>query len=140
KRLRRGERTEMEIALKTIRGDTRWIHLANQPIIGLGGSVTRFIGVVHDITDRKTNEEVLRSQALAIEVMHEGVVLSDSGGVIRMTNPAFDRMFRIVAGSFIGRHLDQLPCHPPLDRRIAESADEAAARSGAPLVSELTVR
>ncbi len=86
--------------------------------------------MVHDITDRKANEEVLRSQALAIEVMHEGVVLSDSGGIIRMTNPAFDRMFRIVAGSLIGKHLDQLPCDPPLDRRIAESADEVAARVG----------
>jgi len=137
KRLRAGERTEMELALKTFRGDTRWIHLANQPIVALDGSINRFIGVVHDITDRKANEEVLRSQALAIEVMHEGVVLSDSGGIIRMTNPAFDRMFGFVAGSFIGKHLRQLPCDPPLDRRIA---DEAAARSGAPLVSELTVR
>lgn len=139
KRLRRGERTVAELALKTLRGDIRWIHLANQPIIGLDGSVSRFIGVVHDITDRKTNEEVLRSQALAIEVMHEGVVLSDSGGIIRMTNPAFDRMFGSVAGSLIGKHLSQLPCDPALDRRIAESADEATARSGAPLVSELTV-
>jgi len=140
KRLRSGERTEMEIALKTLRGDTRWIHLANQPIIGLDGSVTRFIGVVHDITDRKTNEEVLRSQALAIEVMHEGVVLTDSGGIIRMTNPAFDRMFGSIGGALIGKHLRQLPCDPPLDRRIAEFADEATARAGAPLVSELTVR
>ncbi len=129
----------MELALKTLRGETRWVHLANQPLIDADGKVNRFIGVVHDITDRKNNEEVLRSQALAIEVMHEGVVLSDSGGIIRMTNPAFDRMFRILAGSFIGKHLDQLPCDPPLDRQIAESADEAAARAGTPLVSELTV-
>jgi len=136
-RLRAGERTETELALRTLRGDTRWVHLANQPIVAYDGSISRFIGVVHDITDRKANEEVLRSQALAIEVMHEGVVLSDSGGIIRMTNPAFDRMFGFVAGSFIGKHLRQLPCDPPLDRRIA---DEAAARSGAPLVSELTVR
>ena len=140
KRLQQGERTVMELALKTLRGDTRWIHLANQPIVGLDGTISRFIGVVHDITDRKTNEEVLRSQALAIEVMHEGVALSDSGGVIRMTNPAFDRMFGVLAGSLIGKHLRQLPCEPPLDRRIAEFADEAAARAGAPLVSELTVR
>jgi PAS domain S-box-containing protein len=139
-KLRRGERTEIEMAVKTLRGATRWIHLANQPVISGDGNVTRYIGVVHDITDRKTSEEVLRSQALAIEVMHEGVVLSDNDGVIRMTNPAFDRMFRIAAGSFIGQHLDQLPCDPPLDRRIAESADQAGARSGAPLVSELTVR
>jgi len=140
KRLREGERTVVELALKTLRGDTRWIHLANQPIVGLDGMVNRFIGVVHDITDRKTNEELLRTQALAIEVMHEGVVLSDSVGVIRMTNPAFDRMFGVIAGSLIGKHLRNLPCDPPLDRRIAESADEAAARAGTPLVSELTVR
>ena len=139
-RIRRGERTVTELALKTLRGETRWVHLANQPLFNADGKVNRFIGVVHDITDRKANEEVLRSQALAIEVMHEGIVLSDSDGIIRMTNPAFDRMFGIVAGSLIGRHLDQVPCHPPLDRRIAESADEIAVRSGAPLVSELTVR
>jgi len=138
-KLRRGERTEMELALKTLRGEARWVHLANQPLIDADGKVNRYIGVVHDITDRKNNEEVLRSQALAIEVMHEGVVLSDSDGIIRMTNPAFDRMFRIVAGSYIGKNLAQLPCDPPLDRQIAESADEAAARAGTPLVSELTV-
>jgi PAS domain S-box-containing protein len=139
-KLRRGERTVMEMALRTLRGETRWVHLANQPLISHDGQVHRFIGVVHDITDRKTNEEVLRSQALAIEVMHEGAVLSDGGGIIRMTNPAFDRMFRIERGALLGKHLDQLPCDPPLDRRIAESADDAAARTGAPLVSELTVR
>jgi PAS domain S-box-containing protein len=139
KRLRAGAPSEMELAMKTFRGDTRWIHLANQPVVGPEGSVERFIGVVHDITDRKMGEEVLRSQALAIEVMHEGVVLSDSAGVIRMTNRAFDRMFGFVAGSLIGKHLQALPCDPPLDRRIAES-DEATASAGAPLVSELMVR
>ena len=138
-RLRRGERTETELALRTLSGVTRWVHLANQPVISADGIVKRFVGVVHDITDRKANEEVLRSQALAVEVMHEGVVLSDSGGIIRMTNPAFDRMFRLATGSYIGKHLDQLPCDPPLDRRIAEFADEAGTRAGAPLVSELTV-
>jgi PAS domain S-box-containing protein len=138
-KLRRGERTEMEMQLKTHHGETRWIHLANQPIVALDGSVQRYIGVVHDITDRKSDEEVLRSQALAIEVMHEGVVLSDSSGRIHMTNPAFERMFRLDPGAVIGTHLRMLPCVPPLDRRIAESADAPDASSGAPLVSELTV-
>ncbi len=139
-RLRKGESTETVMALKTLCGATRWVHMANQPIVEPDGSINRFIGVVHDITDRKANEEVLRSQALAVEVMHEGVVLTDGEGVIRMTNPAFDRMFGVGAGELIGKRLDQLPCDPPLDRRIAESTAEAAARSGAPLVSELTVR
>ena len=96
--------------------------------------------MVHDITDRKANEEVLRSQALAIEVMHEGVVLSDSGGIIRMTNPAFDRMFRIVAGSFIGK--TARASFPAIRRSTGASPNPPTrprARSGAPLVSELTV-
>jgi PAS domain S-box-containing protein len=138
-RLRGGERTEMEFSLRTLTGATRWVHLANQPIVSADGSIDRYIGVVHDITDRKVNEEVLRTQALAVEVMHEGVVLSDSQGVIRMTNPALDRMFRVSAGQLTGRKLADLPCEPPLDRRIAEFADEAGTRVGAPLVSELTV-
>jgi PAS domain S-box-containing protein len=140
KRLRLGERTQLELALKTLKGDKRWIHLANQPIIDFDGNITRYIGVVHDITDRKADEEVLRSQALALEVMREGVALSDSGGIIRMSNPAFDRMFGMVTGSLIGKHLSHLPCYPALDRRIAESADGPTASTGAPLVSELTVR
>ncbi len=138
KRLVGGERTEMDLAVRTPRGETRWIHLANQPLPSASGVITRFIGVVHDITDRKVNEEVLRSQALAVEVMHEGVVLSDSGGIIRMTNPAFDRMFGAIAGSLIGRNLNTLPCDPPLSRHIAESGDRTSA--GSPLVSELAVR
>ena len=32
-RLRSGERTEMDMALKTLSGATRWVHLANQPIV-----------------------------------------------------------------------------------------------------------
>jgi PAS domain S-box-containing protein len=138
-RLRKGESTEMELRLRTFDGRTRWVHLANQPIIAADGSITRYVGVVHDITDRKSSEEVLRTQALAIEVMNEGVVLSDATGHIHMTNPAFDRMFRREHGELIGKHLDQIPCDPPLDRRIAEFADGAVARAGAPLVSELTV-
>ncbi len=138
-RLRRGEATETVMALKTLRGAVRWVHMANQPIVAPDGSISRFIGVVHDITDRRANEEVLRSQALAVEVMREGVVLTDGEGVIRMTNPAFDRMFGVAAGELIGKRLDQLPCDPPLDRGLAESTAEAAARSGAPLVSEVTV-
>jgi PAS domain S-box-containing protein len=139
-RLRRGERSEIEFALRTVRGEKRWIHLANQPLVSVDGSVSRYIGVVHDITDRKTNEEVLRSQALAVEVMQEGVVLSDGSGVIRMTNPAFDRMFGAPRGSLINKRLGELPCDPPLDRRIAETTDESAPRPGVPLLSELTVR
>ena len=139
-RLRRGERSEIEFALRTVRGEKRWIHLANQPLVSVDGSVSRYIGVVHDITDRKTNEEVLRSQALAVEVMQEGVVLSDGSGVIRMTNPAFDRMFGAPRGSLINKRLGELPCDPPLDRRIAETSDESAPRPGVPLLSELTVR
>src|SRR6185436_2629822 len=31
-RILRGERTVVELALRTMRGETRWVHLANQPL------------------------------------------------------------------------------------------------------------
>ena len=137
--LRSGQRTETELALTRFDGTIRWVHLAKQPLVATDGSITRFIGVVHDITDRKNTEEVLRTQALAIEVMHEGVVLSDKDGVIRMTNPAFDRMFRVERGGLIGKRIVDLPCNPRLDGGIAASADAPGAPTGAPFVSELAV-
>jgi PAS domain S-box-containing protein len=140
KRLYAGERTDWEAPLKTHRGATRWVHVSNQPVPSADGVVRRFIGVVQDVTDRKADEEVLRSQALAIEVMQEGIVLSDSDGIIRMTNPAFDRMFRSQPGELTGTKLSELPCDPPLSRHIAAWSDDAAARAGAPFVAELTVR
>ncbi|HTU64768.1 MAG TPA: PAS domain S-box protein [Steroidobacteraceae bacterium] len=139
-RIRRGESTEMELRMRTLGGETRWVHMANQPIVSNDGSITRYIGVVHDITDRKTSEEVLRTQALAIEVMNEGVVLSDADGHIHMTNPAFDRMFRRTRGELLGRHMGQLGCEPPLNGLVAEFGDDTGARAGAPLVCELTLR
>lgn len=138
-RIRRGEANELELRMRTLGGETRWVHMAMQPIVSADGTISRYIGVVHDITDRKTSEEVLRTQARAIDVMNEGVVLSDAEGHIHLTNPAFDRMFRRTRGELLGRHLDQLACDPPLDRRIAEFADDLGSRSGAPLVCELTV-
>jgi PAS domain S-box-containing protein len=75
-----------------------------------------------------------------VEVMHEGLVLSDSDGIIRMTNPAFDRMFGVGSGSLIGHHLCELPCNPPLDRRIAETGDEGTLPREVPMLSELAVR
>jgi PAS domain S-box-containing protein len=140
KRLFNGERTDWEAPIKTVRGATRWVHVSNQPVPSADGVVRRFIGVVQDITDRKASDEVLRSQALAIEVMQEGIVLSDAEGIIRMTNPAFDRMFRTQPGDLAGLRLDDLPCDPPLSRQILEQGEGAAARTGAPFVAELTVR
>jgi PAS domain S-box-containing protein len=135
-----GLRTETELAIRTLKGETRWVHLANQPVLCADGRSARYIGVLHDITERKANEELLRTQALAIEVMHEGIVLSDGAGMIRMTNPAFGRMFGTEPKALLGRRLRDLPCEPPLDRRIAEWTDAATAPTGTPLVSELTVR
>jgi signal transduction histidine kinase len=49
-------------------------------------------------------------------------------------------MFGSATESLRGKHLSELPCDPPLDRCIADADDEVAGRTGAPQVSELTVR
>lgn len=68
---------------------------------------------VFDITERKRAEEVLKTQALVLETMAEGVTVSDENGVIFFSNPAFDAMFGYERGELIGKHLSILNAYPP---------------------------
>ncbi|MBD1833533.1 EAL domain-containing protein [Cyanobacteria bacterium FACHB-472] len=70
---------------------------------------------VFDITERKRAEEVLKTQALVLESMAEGVNVSDENGIIFFTNPAFEAMFGYERGELIGKPVSILSAHPPED-------------------------
>jgi PAS domain S-box-containing protein len=58
-------------------------------------------------------EEALRTQALVLENMAEGVTVTDRRGYILYTNPAFDAMFGYEPGELLGRHSNILNQYPP---------------------------
>src|ERR1700731_3424201 len=62
----------------------------------------RIVGACIDVDSRRRAEQMLRTQALILETMREGVVLVTLNGRIEFTNPAFDRMFGRKCGELTG--------------------------------------
>jgi len=66
------------------------------------GETPRFIFLARDITDRKRAEEELRIAAIAFE-SQEGIMVTDTDGVIVRVNQAFTRLTGYSAGEAVGR-------------------------------------
>jgi PAS domain S-box-containing protein len=95
--------------------DGREVHVALSaaPLHDPQKRSTGILCLVHDITERKRIYEALQTQALILESMAEGVNVSDSDGIIRFTNQAFDRIFGYLPGELIGKHVSMLnDCDP----------------------------
>jgi PAS domain S-box-containing protein len=75
-------------------------------------SMDRVIGAVvniTEVTERRAQQDTLRTQARILETMREGVVLVDAASnLIRLTNPTLDRMFGYRAGELLGQSVDTL--------------------------------
>lgn len=57
--IKAGDVWSFECAIRTARGDKRWISAAGRPLLADDGTVTKLIGHVIDITDTKRNEDRL---------------------------------------------------------------------------------
>ena len=59
-----GRSFRMEYRLITATGDTLWVEGSAEAIVGLDGAVTGYIGIVHDLSERKRAEDALRATSL----------------------------------------------------------------------------
>jgi two-component system sensor kinase FixL len=97
----RSDLYESEYRIRTRSGSWRWMMSRGHATARDGmGRAIRVAGVTIDIDARKRvelalreSEARLRTQAVILETMLEGVVLVALDGRIEFTNPAFDRMF-----------------------------------------------
>ncbi|MBF0179712.1 MAG: PAS domain S-box protein [Magnetococcales bacterium] len=80
------------------------------------GGQRMFVGIMTDITLRKEAENRLRrSEATTraiVESAVNGIVMIDPEGVIRLFNPAAERLFDHKAGEMIGRNVNMLMPSP----------------------------
>jgi PAS domain S-box-containing protein len=76
---------------------------------GITGAVIN----ITEITDRQAAQRLRETQARMFELLHEGVVVIDVKNMIRMANPAFERMFGFQAGSAVDTSIDDLIAQPP---------------------------
>jgi PAS domain S-box-containing protein len=80
---------------------------------GISGAVVN----ITEITDRQAAMHLRETQARMFELLHEGVVVIDANNMIRMANPAFERMFGFAAGTAVETSIDDLIAQAPGQRR-----------------------
>ncbi|MBL8800092.1 MAG: PAS domain S-box protein, partial [Planctomycetia bacterium] len=95
-----------------VRGEYFCLDLALNPIQN-AGRVTGVAVIARDITGRKRAEATLQMQAMVLDNMLEGVIVSDEQGYTLLTNPAFDAMFGYQRGELTGQHVTVLNADPP---------------------------
>ena len=66
---------------------------------------TAQIGLAMDVTERRRNEQKLRQAATVFESTREGVVMTDTAGIVQTINPAFTTVTGYAEDEVIGRSL-----------------------------------
>ena len=73
---------------------------------------TAFVGIIHDLTERKRVERSLQESAARLKVVVDtavdGVILIDMQGIVMMFNPACERLFGYRAHEVVGRNVKML--------------------------------
>jgi PAS domain S-box-containing protein len=71
-----------------------------------------FVGIIHDLTERKRVERVLRESAARLRALVDtavdGVILIDAHGKVMMFNPACERLFKYTAEEIVGGNVKVL--------------------------------
>lgn len=73
-------------------GNVRFAEVHGYPIFDEKGNVIQMIEFSLDITERKLIEEQLRNRSAALKAAANGIVITDTDGIIRWVNPAFTKL------------------------------------------------
>jgi PAS domain S-box-containing protein len=78
-----------------------------------------FVGIIHDLTERKRVERVLQESATrltaVVDTAVDGVILIAPNGIVQMFNPACERLFGYRADEVIGNNVKMLMPPPYRD-------------------------
>jgi PAS domain S-box-containing protein len=87
------------------------------------GAVAGLTVAITEITQRRLAETTLRTQATILETMREGVAVISRDGTVRLTNPAFERMFGYGPGEVVGQSTTDLLGDPEFPVRELNRLD-----------------
>ncbi|MFA6286589.1 MAG: PAS domain S-box protein [Opitutaceae bacterium] len=124
--LARGESVEADLLNYHRDGHPYWINTKIDPLRGDDGQITGFIGIQSEITERY-NMEALHQTILAGAAI--SIIATDLDGVIRVFNPAAERMLGYAAADMVGL---RTPAHFHDMDEVARRAVELSGEDGVP--------
>jgi len=98
------------------------------PVQGRDGTLTGFVELIEDITERKRAEKQLRLLSSAVEQSTEGIVVADMDGILGFVNNAVARMHGYEPDEIVGKHLSIL--HLPEQAPMVEAAIRQGRETG----------
>ena len=85
-------------------GAARWVHGRGDIQRDAEEHPIAMVGIIQDITERKTAERSLRKISVAVEQSPLAIMITDPRGIIEYVNPAFTGVTGYPAGEAIGRN------------------------------------
>jgi diguanylate cyclase (GGDEF)-like protein/PAS domain S-box-containing protein len=85
-------------------GTTFWNEVSISPIFDDKGALTHFVGIQHDITERKTRQLQLRMTEQVFNQAREGITITDASANIVMVNRAFTEITGYAGADVIGKN------------------------------------
>jgi PAS domain S-box-containing protein len=84
--------TESELHRRKADGSPIVVASSFAPLRGPDGTIRGVVEILSDVTDRKAAEESQALLSMAVEQADDSIVVTDTGGVIRYVNAAFERV------------------------------------------------
>ncbi|PXW96520.1 PAS domain S-box-containing protein [Sphaerotilus hippei] len=132
--------TRVVVSLLRKDGVLSWNELRLAPVVREDGRMTHYVGVHVDITERMAQEEMLRLRTERLNTIFDlspdGFVAQDEQGLVRIVNPAFERMTGLPAHELLGQSRDLLEDRLAAICRGTESADAGAAGGDSQMLGE----
>lgn len=100
-----GDALSLDIEYRVVRpsGEIRWVHLRASQVRDAADQAINHIGIVTDITDRKSAEATRDRLAAILEATTDFVGFADPGGLVLYINPAGRRMVGLTPDEDITR-------------------------------------
>ncbi|MDH4127880.1 MAG: diguanylate cyclase [Spirochaetota bacterium] len=80
------------------------VHTVKTPIKDHSGNVIGILGIFWDISDRKRNDEKIQLASTVFESITEGIIITNTDGIIESVNPAFTELTGYTIQEAIGKN------------------------------------